>query len=197
MASPSPEEKRIGSLIIGNLNKDGYVQTSLENLAQQGGVTEEDIEEVLFLLQTFDPIGVCAFDLKECLMLQAHNLAGSREPWSKRLSTIISITWKIKTTKHMPCVESLHGGSHRGPLTSLPAWNPNPAALFSDEEPQYITPDIYVYKTRMTLWLWSTMTGLPKLKVNAFYKQAIQKTAASGAVPRLHPGQTALGPPGS
>lgn len=53
MASPSPEEKRLGSLIIGNLNKDGYLQSSSEDLALQGNVTAEDIEEVLFLMQSF------------------------------------------------------------------------------------------------------------------------------------------------
>ncbi|MBI5064429.1 MAG: RNA polymerase sigma-54 factor, partial [Desulfatitalea sp.] len=52
MAGPSPEEKDIGSLIIGNLDKDGYLQTTLDELAQQASVTVEDIEEVLFLLQS-------------------------------------------------------------------------------------------------------------------------------------------------
>jgi RNA polymerase sigma-54 factor len=98
MASPSPEEKRIGSLIIGNLNKDGYLQSGSESLALQAGVTEEDIEEVLFLMQSFDPIGVCARDLKECLLLQAHNL-GSKAPWWKKLSAAISTTWKTRTTR--------------------------------------------------------------------------------------------------
>ena len=67
MSSPTPEEKRIGSLIIGNLDKDGYLQSTNEELALQAGVEPDDIEEVLFLLQSFDPTGVCARDLRECL----------------------------------------------------------------------------------------------------------------------------------
>ncbi len=74
MSSPSAEEKRIGSMIIGNLDKDGYLKMSAAELAEQAGVTEDDIEEVLFLLQSFDPVGVCARNLTECLLLQARTL---------------------------------------------------------------------------------------------------------------------------
>jgi RNA polymerase sigma-54 factor len=74
MLSPTDIEKQVGSLIIGNLNKDGYLQLSVEELCQQTGVSIEMVEDVLETMQSFDPVGVCARDLRECLLLQAQLL---------------------------------------------------------------------------------------------------------------------------
>jgi RNA polymerase sigma-54 factor len=73
MLSPTDIEKQVGSLIIGNLNPDGYLQLSSKNYQpNQSGVSIEFmVEDVLETMQTFDPVGVCARDLRECLLLQA------------------------------------------------------------------------------------------------------------------------------
>ena len=70
MTSPTEEEEKIGSLIVGSLNEDGYLDASIENLATMSGSDPDNIEQVLALMQTFDPIGVCARDLRECLLIQ-------------------------------------------------------------------------------------------------------------------------------
>ena len=64
MNKPNKEQERIASLIIGNLNKDGYLDLSTEEIAETSGSPLENIEEILTLMQTFDPIGVCARDLR-------------------------------------------------------------------------------------------------------------------------------------
>ena len=74
MTKPSREHEEIASLIIGNLNRDGYLEAPLEDLAANGNVPVEQVEKVLALLQTFDPVGVCARDLRECLLIQARYL---------------------------------------------------------------------------------------------------------------------------
>jgi RNA polymerase sigma-54 factor len=74
MLSPTDIEKQVGSLIIGSLNPDGYLQVSIEDLSQQSGVALEMVEDVLETMQSFDPVGVCSRDLRECLLLQAHLL---------------------------------------------------------------------------------------------------------------------------
>ena len=68
MTSPSDDEEQIGSFIIGNLNSDGYLDIQLEDIALATDTPVEKAKETLALLQTFDPIGVCARDLKECLL---------------------------------------------------------------------------------------------------------------------------------
>jgi RNA polymerase sigma-54 factor len=172
MSSPSAEEKRLGSLIIGNLNKDGYLQASAEELAAQGGVTADDIEEILFLMQTFDPVGVCARDLKECLLLQANSL-GLKNTLVTRI--IQDHIHHLENKNYKAICRALKVSMEEvfAAVNIITNMEPKPGRLFSEEEPQYITPDIYVYKTEDDFVVVVNDDGLPKLRVNAFYKQAI------------------------
>jgi RNA polymerase sigma-54 factor len=175
MASPTPEEKSIGSLIIGNLNRDGYLQLSAEELAVQAGVTADDIEEVLFLMQSFDPMGVCARDLKECLLLQANSLGLKNTLVTQIISDHIS---HLENKNYKAICRALKVSMDEviAAVNVIISMEPKPGRLFSEEEPQYITPDIYVYKTEDDFVVVINDDGLPKLKVNSFYKQAISQS---------------------
>ncbi len=180
MASPSPEEKRLGSLIIGNLNKDGYLQSSSEDLALQGNVTAEDIEEVLFLMQSFDPLGVCARDLKECLLLQANALGLKNTLVTRIISDHIH---HLENKNYKAICRALKVSMEEviAAVNVITNMEPKPGRMFSEEEPQYITPDIYVYKAEDDFIVVVNDDGLPKLRVNSFYKQAIShKNEVSG-----------------
>ncbi len=74
LTRPTEEEEKIGSIIIGNLNSDGYLDVPIEDLTRMSESSPTKVRTVLELIQAFDPIGVCARDLKECLMLQAKYL---------------------------------------------------------------------------------------------------------------------------
>lgn len=174
MASPTPEEKRIGSLIIGNLDKDGYLQSSVEELAQQGGVEPDDIEEVLFLLQSFDPTGVCARDLTDCLLIQARAL-GLKDTLvtqiiSNHLNHLENKNYKAICRALKVSLEDVIAA-----VNIITGMEPKPGRQFSEEEPQYITPDIYVYKNENDFVIVINDDGLPKLRINSFYKQAIMR----------------------
>src|SRR5262249_49373883 len=69
-ATEDPIVRRIGTEIIGNLDEDGYLRAELEELAQRCGVTAEEVNKVLELVQGFDPPGVAARNIQECLLLQ-------------------------------------------------------------------------------------------------------------------------------
>jgi RNA polymerase sigma-54 factor len=73
------KQKEIGVQIIGNTDEDGYLQISIEELCEATGCTEEEVTYTLNAIQNFDPVGVCARDTKECLLIQARfqNLAGT------------------------------------------------------------------------------------------------------------------------
>jgi RNA polymerase sigma-54 factor len=176
MAQPSEEEKRIGSLIIGNLNRDGYLQTSVDDLAQQGGVTAEDIEEVLFLMQSLDPVGVCARDLKECLLLQANTLGLKNTLVTQIIENHIT---QLENKNYKAICRALKVTLDEviAAVNIIVCMEPKPGRMFSEDEPQYITPDIYVYKTEDDFVVVVNDDGLPKLRVNSFYKQAIMRGA--------------------
>src|SRR5262249_23617296 len=69
-AAEDPVVRRIGTEIIGNLDEDGYLRAELEELAQRCSVTAEEVGKVLILVQGFDPPGVAARNIQECLLLQ-------------------------------------------------------------------------------------------------------------------------------
>lgn len=174
MTKPTKEEERIASLIIGNLNKDGYLDLSTEEIAETSGSVLEKIEEILSLMQTFDPIGVCARNLRECLLIQANHLGLEdtivTEIIANHLSNLEKKNYKVicKTLKKsMDEVVSA--------VNVIKSLEPKPGREFSDETPQYINPDIYVYKLENEFVILLNDDGMPKLRVNSFYKNSITR----------------------
>src|SRR5579864_3076032 len=74
MQTDEPLLREIGSAIIGNLDDDGYLVASFEELAAMGPWPVSEVERVLRIIQAFDPTGVAARDLQECLLLQLRHL---------------------------------------------------------------------------------------------------------------------------
>jgi len=83
MQTDDPLTREIGSAIIGNLDDDGYLVASFEELAAMGPWPVEDVERTLKLVQGFDPVGVAARDLQECLLLQLRHLGLEGTPTEK------------------------------------------------------------------------------------------------------------------
>ena len=175
MTFPSEEEEKIGSLIIGNLNKDGYLDTSVAEIADLSNASPEKVESVLKLLQSFDPVGVCARDLKECLLIQVHHFdLGDNtlvtDIISNHLANLenknyraICRALKVKMEDVIAAVNVIKG------------LEPKPGREFSEEEVQYITPDIYVYKSENDFIIVLNDDGLPRLQINAYYKKAMSR----------------------
>ena len=172
MTKPDKEEERIASLIIGNLNKDGYLDVSDEEIANMSGSPLEKIEEIISIIQTFDPVGVCARNLSECLLIQAKFLGLDDtiviDIITNHLSNLEKKNYKAicKTLKkNMDEVVSA--------INVIKSLEPKPGRQFSDETPQYINPDIYVYKLEDDFVIMLNDDGMPKLRVNSFYKSSI------------------------
>jgi RNA polymerase sigma-54 factor len=172
MAKPDREDEEVASLIIGNLNKDGYLQVSVEEIAATLPAAPEKVEHVLALLQTFDPIGVCARDLKECLLIQARYLGFDRTI----ITDIIS--------EHLPNLEKKNYRAICKDLkisldevvsavNVIRAMEPRPGRQFGDETPQYIVPDIYVYKMDNDFVIVLNDDGMPKLRLNSLFKRSV------------------------
>jgi len=174
MSTPSPEEEEIGSLIIGNINRDGYLDSPVEELAEVFGTSVDDIEDALFLLQSFDPVGVCARNLQECLLIQIKHF-GLENP---RIVDIITNHMNHLENKNYRAIAKALKISLDDVIRTvkiIQQLEPRPGRAFSDEEPRYIIPDIYVYKHENDFEIILNDDGLPKLRVNSFYKNAIRR----------------------
>jgi len=174
MTFPDPEVETLGSLIIGNLNADGYLELSLDELVRTSRSSSEKAIEVLLMLQSFDPIGVCSRDLRECLLIQARhfNLEGTPvvDIISNHLHHLERKNYKAISKALKLSIEDIVSA-----VDIIKGLEPRPGRLFSFESPQYITPDIYVYKVDDDFVVVLNDDGMPKLKVNSFYKDAIQQ----------------------
>lgn len=174
MFLPSDYEKEIGSLIIGNLDNDGYLTASVEEIAEMAGYSEDDVEDVLDTLQSFDPPGVCARSLSECLLIQVRQMKIKDDI----IIAIISNHIKELENKNYKAISK----ALKTPISNvvsavniIKGFESKPGRLFSDEEPHYIIPDIFVYKEEGEFVIVLNDDGMPKLRVNPYYKKAISQ----------------------
>jgi RNA polymerase sigma-54 factor len=168
----SNEDKEIGGLIIGNLNLDGYLDATLDEIAQMAEVPVDRIEQVLSRIQLFDPIGVGARDLKECLLVQAVSLYPEKE----LVIQIISDHLHYLENKNYPAlVRALKRRPEevKEAIDVLLTLNPRPGRAFNEESIEYISPDIYVLKVDDEFVILLNEDGMPKLKVSTYYKEAL------------------------
>ncbi|MBU1193855.1 MAG: RNA polymerase factor sigma-54 [Proteobacteria bacterium] len=165
-------KETIGDTLIGNLNPDGYLCCDLEEVALVCNATIEEVEEVLSLLQTFDPPGVCARDLQETLLIQLKQL-GIDNPIITQIIKYHLKNLENRNSKKIAKALKISVEEVRTAVQILQYLEPKPGRKFSTEEPAYITPDIYVYKHEDGFKIVMNDDGLPKLRINHFYKQAI------------------------
>jgi RNA polymerase sigma-54 factor len=172
MTKPNKEQERIASLIIGNLNKDGYLVVSTEEIAEMSEYPVEKVEDVLALMQSFDPIGVCARDLRECLLIQANHLGFEDTIVSQVISDHLS---NLEKKNYKAICKALKKSMDEvvSAINVITSLEPKPGREFSEETPQYINPDIYVYKLDNDFVIMLNDDGMPKLRVNSFYKSSI------------------------
>ncbi|MBW1677016.1 MAG: RNA polymerase factor sigma-54 [Deltaproteobacteria bacterium] len=177
LSLPSRREERIGSAIIGNLNRDGYLQATLDEIATLAEADTSEAESVLGKMQSFNPPGVCARDLRECLLIQVRHL-GLHD---SIVVQIIQNHVKHLENKNYKAISRALGVGHDDVLSAveiITRMEPKPGREFSDEEPQYISPDVFVYKVGDEFVIVLNEDGMPKLRISSFYKEALSSKGA-------------------
>jgi RNA polymerase sigma-54 factor len=174
LSLPAKTEERIGSAIIGNLNDDGYLRATVGEIVDLTGADTSEVLRVLKKMQSFDPIGVCARDLKECLLIQIKYLGLE----DSIVVHIIENHFRHLENKNYKAIAQALGISFDDVLRAveiITGLEPKPGRQYSDEDPQYISPDIFVYKMGDEFVIVLNEDGMPKLRVSAFYKEALAK----------------------
>lgn len=172
-------EIEIGTEIIGNINDDGYLQSSCEELAKKTNSDISEIEAVLIKIQEFDPLGVAARDLKECMRLQARHLGADSEIVLKIIDSHLN---DLERHDYIGISKKLGIEEYRAKELAhvISAFEPKPGRPFNQESPQYIVPDVYVQKIGDEYIVTLNEDGLPKLKVSNFYRRALMKGSDVG-----------------
>jgi RNA polymerase sigma-54 factor len=169
-------DRDTAQLVIGNINEDGYLSSSEDELASMAGVSPEKIREIREKIKSFDPVGVGSIDLKEALLAQMDNLKIDDE-----------ITRQI-VHYHLPLLEKsdfvqlakLLGiplQSIKTHIEVIKGLDPTPGRKYTEEKTFYVVPDIVVTKEDSDLIISLNDEGLPRLRINSYYRKLLAKAS--------------------
>ncbi|HOD98585.1 MAG TPA: RNA polymerase factor sigma-54 [Syntrophales bacterium] len=169
--SPMTEtEMRVGEQIIGNLDQNGYLQASIEEIADQEHAAADFVTRVLKTVQSFDPPGIAARDLTECLLIQAR-LLGETNPL---VETIIRDHLKDLEMKNYPQIArklKVEIDEVVQAVMVISNMDPKPGSAFQEEKVQTVIPDVYVYKSGDDYKIVLNDDGMPRLRISNFYRE--------------------------
>jgi RNA polymerase sigma-54 factor len=167
--------RRIGSEIIGNIDEDGYLRAELPEVAERCQVTVEEVAKVLALIQGFDPPGVAARSIQECLLIQLKSdpnpdpvsveiVEQHFEDLSRRRYPELARALKLPLDRVMESVEEIM------------ALEPKPGRRFGGLETRYIAPDVVVQKMGGDYVVLLNEDGIPRLRINALYRSLLRNS---------------------
>ena len=172
-------EKQIATVIIGNIDDRGYLTVSTQEISENEGFDLEAIEDVLDTIQRFDPLGIGARDLKECLYIQVRN-AGLKNGIVERI--IENHLPELENRNFVAIVKAMKISLEEviESVQIIADLEPVPGRQFGVNDAQYIVPDVYVFRLG-TEWVVNlNEDGLPRLQVSDFYQGMMNNKKSNG-----------------
>jgi RNA polymerase sigma-54 factor len=180
--STSDTDFAIGIAIIDAINDDGYLTESAEEihagLVDELDIELDEVEAVLHLIQHFDPIGVGARDLKECLLLQLDQLDESTEGLADVRMLIRDHLEQIGSRDYARLLKSTRLSEEKLQelITFIQSLNPKPGSTISPNRAEYIIPDIFVRKVNGEWTISLNPESAPKIRINPLYAGYVKKS---------------------
>ena len=181
--------RTIAQFIIGSLDDDGYLRRDLESLSDDIAfrlgieTSEDEVERILLVIQEFEPVGVGARDLQECLLLQIRSLDPT--PSRELAQTILQDYFQEFTKKHYQKITSkleITEEQLKGAVDEIVHLNPRPGGQIDDsytEQAQQIVPDFILEEKDGELQMTMPKFNIPELKVNKRYADVLLNAANS------------------
>jgi len=172
MSSLPETDLKIGATIIYNLNEDGYLETPVEELAAQLEIAAAEVERVLARVQRFDPPGVAARNLRECLLAQLQNLGMEESLAARIVKAHLDLLEKhryaeIAKVLGVP-VETV--GQSAKVISVL---EPKPGRDYGGAEPTYVVPDVYIQKVGEEYVVTLNRDAVPRLRLAGYYQRVL------------------------
>ena len=179
MSGFDDEEAHVVSTLIGYVEDDGYIKTPLEDISREENIPLEVLEENLPLLQEFDPAGVGARDLKECLLIQAKYFEEDTDDIVQLINNHLKDLEKrnYEAIAKAMDLELQHVIELCQVIYEM---EPKPGRAFAGNQTQYVTPDVYVSKVADEYVVSLNEEGMPRLRISNFYKNALKGGNVSG-----------------
>jgi RNA polymerase sigma-54 factor len=179
MSDTSPRIVEIAEQIIGNLNEDGYLISSLEEICEAAGCTMEEASQALEVVQAMDPLGVGARDLRECLSLQLQSV-DLKDSLAHRI-----------VQEHLPLLEGHKlkeiaariDSSFEEVLQAVEIIKhliPKPGQKYNNQKVTYVQPEVTITKVDDEFVVLMNDEGMPQLRLNANYRELLKSGVVSG-----------------
>jgi RNA polymerase sigma-54 factor len=172
MSDASPTVKEVGAFIIGNIDEDGYLRATGEEIAAAGPYDPADVDKAIAAIQSLDPIGVGARDLRECLLLQLEFL----EVDNPMVESIVRDHWDLFMQRHFVQISKALGVDMKtleGVVEIIKHLDPKPGRKYSNERAIYVEPDVYIQKVGDDYIIVLNEDGMPKLRINGSYRNML------------------------
>ena len=169
--------REIGEAIIGNLDDDGYLVASVDEIAAMGPWEIDEVESTLRAIQAFDPVGVAARDLQECLTLQLRHLGLDGTPANQ----IVTEHLRLLQNHQIPELGKKMGmplEELREHVELIRHLDPKPGSRFNASAPEYVVPDVYIVKVDEQYVAVLNEDGLPQLRISPSYRRLLDKENA-------------------
>ncbi len=166
-------DRLVAAHIIGNLDPNGYLAVPIEDIAREAGVTEAKVLEVLAKVQEFDPVGVAARDLRECLLIQIRHLGLEGSVVEKIVRDHLK-SLELKNYQAIARELDISLEEVVQAVEVISQLEPRPGRNYSGEATHYIVPDIFVYKVDDDYVIVLNDEGLPRLRISPHYRRLLQ-----------------------
>jgi RNA polymerase sigma-54 factor len=174
------EELHTAEILVSYIDDDGYIKVPFEQIAEEESTTKEDLESILPFVQEFDPPGVGARDLKECLLIQARHLQEDTNDFVHLINNHLKDLEKKNYDGIAKAMErDLEDVIEMTKI--IYSMDPKPGRQFMQNDTQYVTPDVYVYKVGDDYMVSLNEDGLPRLRISNFYKNVLHQGKAKSA----------------
>ncbi len=170
----SPEDTGIGEYIIGNIDQNGFLVCSVEEIASAIGVTAEKVTQILTLIQTFDPTGVGARDLRESLMIQLKE-KGFEDSLAYRIVKDHLTDLEKKSFTQLSKTLGVNFEEVQAAMDFIKLLNPRPAIGSFTPAASPVVPDLIVEQVGEEFAVFHNDKNVPHLRVNQTYRELLKK----------------------
>ena len=170
----SEQDRLIAQHITGNLDRDGYLECTHEEIAAAASCDVEDVSMVADTLRFFEPVGTCTRSLQECLLTQLE-FRGLGDSIESRI--IKNHTDKLEKRKYdqIAKAEKVPLEEVARAIRSIRTLDPKPGRAYSDETTRYVVPDVYVQKVGNDWVITLNEEGIPRLRISPYYSELLKE----------------------
>jgi RNA polymerase sigma-54 factor len=170
-----PSEREMAVMLIGNIGKDGYFTGSIPDLVMISGMREDDVLRILRVIQGFDPPGIAATSLRECLLAQLELVEDS--PWEDEAHLLIDkyLTRLAAHDEKFLCgVLNLTNDELQHVIHLIRSFNPRPGLIFEEQSTEYVEPEVFIEREQGRFVAKVDGKQLPFIRISKHYRRMLE-----------------------